>query len=134
MSFQETIKANVLAIRAAAADFLTDTCYIRRKTTQTVDDGENIVTYATGVETACRLIIRSGSESTNIAAQQRLVSAATFTGLFRIQLPYGTEIQSDDHIEYIDTVTGDVRTFEVVFAPPFNEMTGAYVISVQEVR
>lgn len=134
MSFQQTIRDNVEAIRVAAADFLTDTCVIRRKTGETVVAGENIPVYAAGESVACRLIIRSGSESMNIAAQERVTSQSQFTGLYRMQLPYGTIIHVDDHIEYTDIALNTVRTLEVIFVPPFNVMMGAFIVAVREVR
>lgn len=133
MSFQATIRANIAEVRSKAADFLIDTCNIRRKESETVVDGQNVVTYATGIATICRLIVRSGSESTNIAAQERLTAQSQFTGLYRMQLPFGTEIEVDDHIEYTDIETGKVFTFSVVFVPPHNDMTGAFVIGLKEV-
>lgn len=133
MTFQQTIIANVLAIRAQSDAFMIDTCNIRRKTGNNVINGENIPIYADGVATRCRLVIRSGSESTNIAAQERLVAHAMFTGIYRLQLPFETEISVDDHIEFTDIVTGAVRTFEATFVPPFTEMMGAFIIAVREV-
>lgn len=134
MSLQQTIKDNVEAVRVLAAQFLTDTCKVRRKSGQVVINGENVATYATGVTTACRLIIRSGSESMNIASQERVPAQSQFTGLYRLQLPYGTSITVDDHIEYTDNYLGTVRTFEVIFVPPFNIMTGAFIIALREVK
>ena len=133
MNLTETIKANVLSIRAQAAAFMTDTCVIRRKTGNTVVHGENRPVYDAGEDSVCRLIVRSGSESINIASQERLIAQSQFTGLYRMQLPFGTNIDIDDHIEYTDKVTSAVRTFEVIFVPPFHEMMGAFVIAIREV-
>lgn len=132
MSFQQIIEQNVLAVRAAAADFLIDTCTIKRKTGDTVVKGESIPTYAAGVSIACRLIVRSGSDSSNIAAQERAVTQTAFTGVYRLQLPYGTAVDVDDRIEFTDTV--GTRKFDVIFVPPFNKMMGAFVIAIKEAK
>lgn len=135
MSFQDTIRANVLTVRSFAAQFLTGTALLRRKTGDTVVDGENIATYASPGETiACRLIVRSGSSSSNIAAQERLTAQSQYTGLYKMQLPFGVNVRENDHIVFTDTDNGTVRTFEVIFAPPYNEMTGAYVVGLEEVK
>lgn len=132
MSFQETIEANVLAIRAAAAAFLVDTCVIKRKTGETVVKGESRPVFATGETVACRLIIRSGSDSSNIAAQERAISQTQYTGIYRLQLPYGTLIEVDDRIEFTDTA--GTRKFDVIFVPPFNSMMGAFIIAIKEAK
>lgn len=132
MSFQQIIEQNVLEIRAAAADFLVDTCVLKRKTGDTVDKGESIPTYAAGETVACRLIIRSGSDSSNIAAQERAIAQTAYTGIYRLQLPYGTTVDVDDRIEFTDTE--GIRKFDVIFVPPFNKMMGAFVIAVKEAR
>lgn len=133
-TFQDTIRANIDEIRLRAADFLFDTCTLYRKTGETIENGEGRPVFADGVELSCRLIIRSGSESNNVASQERVIAQGLFTGLYRLQLPFGTEVAEDDRIEYTDTENGTVRTFEVVFAPPFNLYTGAYVIAMREVK
>lgn len=133
MTFQDTLRANIAEIRSGAADFLIDTCVLKRKTGETIVNGESTPTFATGVTLACRLIIRSGSESNNVASQERAIAQGIFTGLYRVQLPYGTEVTQDDRIEYTDTENGSVRTFEVIFAPPFNIYTAAYVVQVREI-
>lgn len=128
MSFQQQLELNVLAIRTAAEQFLIDSCTIKRKTGNTVIKGENVPVYAAGESIACRLIIRSGSDSTNIASQERAISQTQFTGIYRMQLPYGTEIDVDDRIEFED------RKFDVIFAPPLNKMMGAFIIAIKETR
>lgn len=128
MSFQDQIRQNVLDIRAAAADFLIDTCQIRRRVSDTIINGENVVTYADPVTSACRLIIRSGSDSSNVAAQERAISITMYTGIYRLQLPYNTSINVNDKILF------EGRTFDVVFVPPFNDMMGAFVIGIKEVQ
>ncbi|HTH22213.1 MAG TPA: hypothetical protein VL854_08350, partial [Nitrososphaeraceae archaeon] len=70
----------------------------------------------------------------NIAAQERLVAQSQFTGIYRLQLPYTTDIKEDDRIEYTDIVLDRVKTFEVIFVPPFHKMTGAFVITIREVQ
>jgi hypothetical protein len=134
MTFQDTLQANIAEIRTRAADFLLDTCVLYRKTGETILNGESTAVFDSGTELACRLIIRSGSESNNVASQERAIAQGIFTGLYRMQLPYGTEVVEDDKIEYVDTENGTVRTFEVLFAPPFNIYTGAYVIQLREVK
>lgn len=133
MSFQDQMRANIADIRTKSADFLLDTCVLKRKTGEQVIDGESRPVYATGVSIACRLIIRSGSESNNVAAQQRAIELGVFTGIYRMQLPYGTLVTADDRIEYTDTVNSTLRIFEVIFAPPFNKFTAAYVVTIREV-
>lgn len=132
MSFQQTIEANVLEIRAAAAQFLVDSCVLKRKTGDVVVKGESRPTYANGESLSCRLIIRSGSDSANIAAQERAVTQTQFTGIYRLQLPYGTVVDVDDRIEFSDT--NGIRKFDVIFVPPFNKMMGAFVIAIKEVK
>lgn len=133
MTFQDTIRANIAAVRAKAADFLIDTCTLKRKTGETVVNGDSQPTFADGVTLACRLIIRSGSESNNVAAQDRAVAQGIFTGTYRMQLPYGTQVTESDRIEYTDPETAVIHTFEVVFVPPHNDYTGAYVIGIREI-
>ncbi len=128
MSFQDQIKQNVLLIRQAAADFLVDTCQLRRKTGFTVVDGVEVPTYDDPVSIACRLIVRSGSDSSNVAAQERAISMTLFTGIYRLQLPYNTAVAINDQVLF------QGRIFDVVFVPPFNEMMGAFIIGVKELR
>lgn len=130
MSFQQLIEQNVLEIRTAAAQFLIDTCILKRKLTDTVVKGASIPNYATGETLACRLIIRSGSDSSNIAAQERAISQTAFTGIYRLQLPYGTLVSVDDRIEMTDT--SGTRKFDVIFVPPVNKMMGAFIIAIKE--
>jgi hypothetical protein len=134
MTFQATMRANIEDIRSKVADFMLDICTIRRKIGEEVINGEIIPVYTDTPDIKCRLIIRSGSETTNIAAQERLTAQAQFTGTYRIQLPYGTAISEDDRILFTDTVLNTIRTFEVIFAPPFHTMIGAFVITVREVK
>ena len=134
MSFQATILNNVLEIRTFAGIFMTDTCTVCRKSGETVINGENIIEFNDREEIPCRLIIRSGNEATNIAAQERLISQASFTGIYRLQIPYTVEVDLDDRIELIDIEHGTIRTFEVVFVPPITKMTGAHVITIWEIR
>lgn len=126
MSLQELILSNVAQIREYAAQFLTDTCQVYRKTGEEVVAGESRPTYAAPVTIACRLIVRSGSESTNIAAQERIPALSQFTGLYRMQLPYGTDIREGDKIHFSD------RVFDVTYSPPAHAMMGAFVIAVKE--
>lgn len=132
MSLQTTIISQVLEIRNTAAQFLVDTCVLKRKTGETISRGESIPVYATGETLACRFIIRSGSDSANIAAQERAISQTQFTGIYRLQLPYGTTVDVDDIIEFTDSE--GTRTFTVVFVPPFNAMMGAFIISIKEAK
>ncbi len=132
MSFQQIIEQNVLAIRAAAADFLVDTCVLKRKTGDTVVKGQSVPTYASPVTLACRLIVRSGSDSANIAAQERAIAQTQFTGVYRLQLPYDTAVDVDDRIEFTDD--NGTRKFDVIFVPPFNKMMGAFVIAIKEAK
>ena len=134
MTFQDTLRANIDEIRLRAADFLLDTCTLLRRTGEQVINGESVPTFADGVELSCRLITRTGSESNNVASQERVIAQGIFTGLYRMQLPFGTVVTEDDRIQYTDTENSNVRTFEVIFAPPFNLYTGAYVVNLREVK
>lgn len=133
-TFQDQLRANIEQIRTGAADFLLDTCVLKRKTGENVIDGESQPVYDDGETLACRLIIRSGSESNNVAAQERAIAVGVFTGIFRIQLPYGTDITEDDRIEYTDTENDTVHTLEVIFAPPIHIFTAAYVVTVRKIQ
>jgi len=130
MSFQATIEQNVLDIRASAAAFLIDSCVLKRKTGETITKGESIPVYSTGETLACRLIIRSGSDRSNIAAQERTPAQTQFTGIYRLQLPYGTAVHVDDRIEF--TNDSGTRHFDVIFVPPFNKYMGAFIITIKE--
>lgn len=128
------IQSQIAAIRNAASIFLIDTCSLLRRTGETVVNGESRPTYAAAQTIACRLIVRSGSEVANVAAQMRQVQQSSFTGLYKMQIPYGTNIKETDIIIYHDVQLNRDRRFEVVYAPPHNEFTGAFVITLQEVR
>jgi len=130
MSFQAAIEQNVLEIRAAAEAFLIDTCVLKRKEGETIVKGESIPVYSAGDELACRLIIRSGSDRANIAAQERTPAQTQFTGIYRLQLPYGTVVEVDDRIEFTDE--NGTRRFDVIFVPPFNKYMGAFIIAIKE--
>ncbi len=132
MSFQQIIEQNVLAIRTAAEQFLVDECVIKRKLADTITKGQSVPNYATPETVACRLIVRSGSDSSNIAAQERAITQTAYTGIYRLQLPYGTAVDVDDRIEFTDTI--GTRKFDVIFVPPLNAMMGAFVITIKEVK
>lgn len=132
MSFQDRIKAQVLDIRAKAADFLTDTCFILRKVSESTVHGVPTIVYAAPEEVSCRLIVRSGSSGGNIPAQERLVTQITYTGVYRLQLPYNTVLSEDDLIEYFDTVTGKTIQFDITYIPPHNVMMGAFIIGIEQ--
>lgn len=129
---KEIINQQVKYIRSESEKFLTDTCKIRRKTGETVIDGESIPVYAPDTTVACRLITRSGSENVNIASQERATKQSVFTGLYKLQLPFGTEITEGDLIIYTDIALNKERIFSAVFVPPFHHQMGAFVISIQE--
>jgi len=128
------LQAQIAAIRASAAVFLTDTAYLKRRTAVTYVDGEARSTYGTPVSFSCRLIVRSGSESANIARQLREVQQNTFTGLYRMQIPYTLQVSEGDHISYTDQVSGLAKELEVLFVPAKNEYTGAVVIQLQQIK
>ena len=134
MSFQQQIKNNIAQIRQQATAFLFDTCTIKRRTGTTSINGEPRPTYATGEVVACRIIIRSGSSESNVAAQERTIQQTFYKSTYRIQLPYGTDVKVADHIEYTDIATETVRVFEVTFVPVQNEYTGAFIVGVDEVE
>lgn len=130
----DKIRAQIAFIRANANMFLIDTAQLLRRTGETYTNGQVKPTYATAEDINCRLITRSGSESNNIAAQPREVQQTTFTGLFRMQIPYDVEIHAGDQILYTDKESGTVRRFDVVFAPPRHTYTGAVVIQLEEIK
>lgn len=132
MNFQQIIEQNVLDIRTNAEQFLVDTCILKRKQADTIIKGQSITNYAAGEIVKCRLIIRSGSDSSNIASQERAISQTAFTGIYRLQLPYGTVVDVDDRIEFVDS--NGTRKFDVTFVPPFNAMMGAFVIAIKEAK
>jgi len=132
MSFQLLVKQQVSYIREQCELFLTDTCNIRRKIGESIVNGESIPIYTGPVTTKCRFIVRSGSEDVNIASQERATQQSFFTGLYRLQLPYGTEINQGDMIEFNDIALDSQRVFNVVFVPPHHGMTGAFIIFLQE--
>lgn len=127
------ILAQVALIRESVDVFLIDTALHYSRLPDTVSHGTAIATFATPVEIECRLIIRSGSVSDNIAAQPRLIEQQKYTGLFRMQVQYDLDIRSGDRIKYTDIETGQERLLDVIFVPAHNEYTGAVVISLQEV-
>lgn len=130
----ETIKAQVEIIRSQANNFCVSKAKLIRKTGETVVKGENIVTYADPVDINVRLIVRSGNERTNIAAQERQPKLSTFTGTYRMQIEYGIKVTEGDRIYFVDIENGQERKYRVVYAPPYHEMTGAYVVEVQEIK
>lgn len=134
MSLTKTkILAQVALIRESAKVFLIDTALHHRRLGDTITHGTAITNFATPVTIQCRLIIRSGSVSDNIAAQPRLVEQQKYTGLFRMQVPYDLDIRIGDRVTYTDIQTGQDRLLDVIFVPAHNEYTGALVISLQEV-
>ena len=131
---QDKIKKHVELIKKGAAVFLIDTAQIKRRTGEEYVDGEARPTYSSPEEFKCRLITRSGSESQNIAAQPRLIEQSTFTGLYRMQIPFDLDVNESDLILFNDAFTGNVRTFAVVFAPAKHIYSAAVIIQLQEVK
>lgn len=129
-NLQNKIKNDVLRIRKDSEAFLTDACTVKHKTGEYVHLGQTYFTYDTGTAVPCRFINRSGNESTNVAAQQRTVQQVTFTGVYRLQLPFDTIITVGDKIEYV--VDNQLRIFEVTYVPPKHSMIGAFVVQLQE--
>lgn len=127
------ILAQVALIRESSKVFLIDTAKHHRRLGDIVQHGTAILNFAEPVTIKCRLIIRSGSVSDNIAAQPRLVEQQKYTGLFRMQVEYELDIRIGDRITYTDIETGQERLLDVIFVPAHNEYTGALVISLQEV-
>ncbi len=128
------LKAQIELIRNQAAVFLIDTAMHKKRIGEIYDHGTEKPLYAEAVEIACRLITRSGSESKNIAAQAREIYQSTFTDLYRMQIPYDSDVTEGDQMIYTDKVTGDIRTFDVLFAPAKHEYSAAVVIQLQEVK
>lgn len=104
MTLQSKILENIAEIRQQSAQFLTDICEVYRKTGETVENGESRPVYATPITIPCRLIVRSGADRTNVAAQERAITQVTFTGFYRLQLPFGTLVNEDDKIKMIDNL------------------------------
>src|SRR5689334_9995854 len=134
MNLQEQIKAGIAIIREQAKSFLIDECTLYHKTGETVTKGQAVNIYATPQVVPCRLIVRSGTESINLAAQERATQLSTFYGVYRLQIPVGTIVSVGDKIDFTDKANGVVHNFEVVFVPPNNEFTGAYTIGLQEIQ
>jgi len=134
MNLQDQIKVGVSIIREQAQAFLIDTCILYHKTGETVTKGQAVNIYASPQTVPCRLITRSGTESINLAAQERATQLSTFYGVYRLQIPVGTIVSVGDKIDFTDNQNGIVHNFEVTFVPPNNEYTGAYVIGLQEIQ
>jgi hypothetical protein len=130
----DKIKQHVEIIRNGALIFLIDTARHFKRTGDTVIHGEAKATYAAPEIIKCRLITRSGSESSNIAAQPREVHQSSFVGLYRMQVPYESDISEGDQIEYTDKVTDKTKLFDVIFAPAKHEYSAAVIIQLQEVK
>lgn len=131
---QAKILAQVAIIRENADVFLIDTAMLRRRTGEEYVDGEARATYASPESIRCRLITRSGSESSNIAAQAREIQQENFTGLYRMQIPYTLEVNEGDQIFFSDAVTGNIKTMDVIFSPSKHEYSAAVIIQLQEVK
>ena len=131
---QAKIKKHVELIKKGAAVFLIDTAQLKRRTGEEYVDGEARATYAAPEEFKCRLITRSGSESQNIAAQPRLIEQSSFTGLYRLQIPFELDVNEGDLVLFNDAFTGNVKTLEVVFAPAKHIYSAAVIIQLQEVK
>lgn len=127
------ILSQVEKIRTDAELWLNTTLTLRHYTGETVVGGQSFPQYSSSTVLG-RIIIRTGDDRTNTAAQFRQPHLSTFTGLYRIQLPYGTVVVEGDKIEYTDIETGNVRKCEVVYSPPFHELMGAFVITVKEIQ
>lgn len=120
----DLIRSSVDAIRADAEAFLYDTCTVRRKTGTVVARGETRNTY-TDEDVACRWINRSGSANTSAPAQVRQPQQTTHVSQYGVQLPFATEITTDDKIVF----NGEV--FAVVFVPQKHALMGAFVVALQ---
>lgn len=129
---QATILEQVQEIRSKSEVFLNSTGTLRHKTGETVVRGEPVYTYSTS-EIQLRIIVRSGDDRTNIAAQFRQPHLTSYTGIYKMQLAFDTTVSEGDLIDFIDIVNSEQRTVEVVFAPPKHDMMGAFVITVKEV-
>lgn len=127
------ILAQVALIRESSNVFLIDTAQHFRRLGDIISHGTAVINFAAPTTILCRLIIRSGSVSDNIAAQARLVEQQKYTGLFRMQVPYELDIHIGDRINYTDRLTGQNRLLDVIFVPAHNQYTGAMVVSLQEV-
>jgi len=124
------LTAQIESIRSSAEVFLTDTAQLKRRNGESYTDGQ--LSYDSPITIACRMITRSGSESQNIAAQAREIQQTSFTGLYRMQIPYDVSVKETDHIIYTDRVSGEEKEFEIIFAPVKHAFTGAVIIFLQE--
>lgn len=131
---QEKIKKQIELIKQGAAVFIIDTAMLKRRTGEIYIDGEAKPTYAEPETIKCRLITRSGSESSNIAAQARQIQQANYTGLYRMQIAYELDVKEGDQILFTDAVTGRIKTLDVIFAPAKHIYSAAVVIQLQEVK
>ena len=125
---QSRILAQIQDIRVASEVFLADVATLRRKTGDAFIEGVSRPIFAPDEIFPCRLITRSGSESHNIAAQAREIQQSTFTGLYRMQVPYTLDVSEQDQIVH------DGKTFEVLYAPQAHIMMGARIVQMQEVK
>jgi hypothetical protein len=132
MISQNEILENVTTIRANSEVFLTDACYLYKKIDETVENGQSTPVYAEPLELSCRLIVRSGADRANIAAQERVITQVTFTGFYRLQLPFGTLVNEDDKITMVDISTNVVKTYQVIYVPLQHKMMGAFIIGIKE--
>ena len=130
----EMLQQHVEIIRAQANNFCISTAQLIRKTGEVVEKGEIKVIWADPVTIKVRLIVRSGNERTNIAAQERQPKLSTFTGTYRMQIEYGIKITEGDKIYFTDIENNQERKYKVIYAPPYHEMIGAYVVEVQEIK
>lgn len=128
----QEILADVALIRLEAAAFLVDTCIRRRKTGETLSYGAAVPIYEE-VELPCRFIIKSGDSNENIAAQERAASIKKYIGNERLQVPIDADVIESDIIEYTDRL-GKESTYEVVYVPTNQEMTGALVIILKKIK
>ncbi len=122
---QTLLLQQVEAIREQSEQFLLDTAYIKRKVSSTVTRGVPNVVYADPVEIACRLINRSGADETPIASQFRAVQITTNVSIYRMQLPYDTELGIEDLIVY------NGQDYDVVHVPAKHSLMGAFIVYLQ---
>jgi hypothetical protein len=131
---QSKIEQQIAFIRESADVFLIDKAKHYKRIGEEYTHGEAKPIFSEPVDIRCRLIVRSGSESSNIAAQARNINQTTFTGIYRMQIPYASNIVEGDRIVVTDRHTGMERVMDVVFSPPKHAYSAAVIIQIQEVK
>jgi len=125
---QNQLRNITTTIRNISSIFLIDTCTLESHTGDLIVNGESKPQYALGKDLSCRFITKSGNESKNVAAQGRLTSQSTFTGLYKLQVPLDAVITVKDRIRY------QGRLFLITYIPVDHALAGSKVIEIEEIQ